>query len=189
MYLNTSLEQTTTQWSGGTTTQLCIYPFQANLGARDFDFRISTASVEVESSTFSKFVGFHRVLMILEGSLTIHHANKYAKHLHAFDSDEFDGEWDTSSEGKVVDFNVIYSRKVKHVEVEKEVYTERQLQTLNWGQNNFIGFYVLSGSMKIGGKQVKKKDFMLIEKESNNECLDFLVTEDCTCIAVYIQMQ
>lgn len=97
----------TTNWNGGTTTQLFIHPPESSVEARDFDFRISTATVEAESSTFTPFKGYHRTLLILEGSIQIHHEGHHQKELKQFDQDGFNGDWNTKAVGKCVDFNVI----------------------------------------------------------------------------------
>ena len=41
----------TSNWSGGSTTQLFISPATASYAERNFDFRISSAKVEVAAST------------------------------------------------------------------------------------------------------------------------------------------
>ena len=94
-------------WSGGTTTQLFIYPPTANYQARNFQFRLSSATVEVEKSDFTALPGFSRKLMILAGKITINHEGHYSKQLHKFDVDAFEGDWKTSSVGKCTDFNLM----------------------------------------------------------------------------------
>lgn len=97
----------TINWSGGTSTQLYIYPETANYQKRDFDFRISTAKVEVEKSDFTPLPGIERHLMILDGAIHISHKNHHEKRLNAFDQDFFMGDWETSSIGHCVDFNLM----------------------------------------------------------------------------------
>jgi environmental stress-induced protein Ves len=105
-------EITSNRWAAGTTSELFIWPNQTSFEARDFDFRISTATVEQTETTFTKFNGYSRELMILAGSLQIHHENLYSKTLNTFDVDSFEGDWDTNAEGMVTDFNIIYRGKV-----------------------------------------------------------------------------
>ena len=102
-------QQTINKWSGGTTTELYIYPEGAQYKALDFDFRISTATVEVEESTFSSLKDINRKLMVLEGSTTLHHLNQHSKALNKFDVDTFSGNWQTKSVGKCRDFNLMTS--------------------------------------------------------------------------------
>src|SRR5687767_165093 len=97
----------TNNWAGGTTTQLAIFPLEAEYQKFNFDFRISYATVEVEESTFTYMPGVTRNLMILNGSLEIDHIDRYKKHLNKFDIDVFSGEWPTKAKGKVTDFNLM----------------------------------------------------------------------------------
>ena len=95
------------QWSGGSTTQLFVYPLTADYATRNFEFRLSTATVEAEKSAFTSLPGFHRKLMILAGEITITHENRYSKLLNPFTVETFEGDWKTSSAGKCTDFNVM----------------------------------------------------------------------------------
>lgn len=103
----------TSQWSGGTSTQLYIFPANASYPERNFVLRISTAKVEVETSTFTALPGFHRKLMILEGEITINHKGHYTMHLKPFDVDNFSGDWNTRSSGTCTDFNVMISGSMR----------------------------------------------------------------------------
>lgn len=99
----------TSNWTGGTTTELYIFPLESSYIERDFDFRISSAQIELEASTFTSLPGVNRKLMILQGEIEITHKDKYSKILKAFEQDSFKGEWNTSSVGKCLDFNVMTS--------------------------------------------------------------------------------
>lgn len=101
----------TSQWSGGSTTQLHIFPDNATYAAQDFELRLSTAKVEVENSTFTALPGIERKLMILEGAITITHEGHYSKHLTPFEVDEFSGDWKTTAIGTCRDFNVMCTSK------------------------------------------------------------------------------
>lgn len=97
----------TSQWSGGSSTQLYIFPLEATYAELNFELRISTAKVEIEASTFTSLPGVQRKLMILEGEIKIHHEGQYHKHLQPFDVDSFSGDWKTTSKGICTDFNVM----------------------------------------------------------------------------------
>ena len=58
-------------WKGGKTEQLCIVPEEASLQERNFDIRISSATIDLERSEFSDFTGYRRYLMKLEGDITL----------------------------------------------------------------------------------------------------------------------
>jgi environmental stress-induced protein Ves len=97
----------TINWTGGTSTQLYIYPPTSDYQRRDFDFRLSTATVEVEESDFTSLPGVSRKLMILDGEIDITHENHHSKKLSKFHTDTFEGDWKTSSIGKCIDFNLM----------------------------------------------------------------------------------
>lgn len=98
----------TTRWSGGTTTQLFISPAEATVEGRDFDIRISTATVEVDESDFTPFNGYLRKLMTLTGRLEIQHDSESPLHLDSGVLHAFSGDSVTHSKGHVQDFNVIH---------------------------------------------------------------------------------
>mgnify|MGYP000737003170 CR=1 FL=1 len=51
----------TVSWANGTSTELFVYPADGNFQTRDFTFRISTATVEAEETTFSDFSGLTKL--------------------------------------------------------------------------------------------------------------------------------
>ena len=94
-------------WSGGQTPQLFLSPKEGSYPDRTFDFRLSTATVEVETSDFSDLTGYHRILMPLTSSITLTHQKKEVV-LKPFQSYFFDGGDPVSSQGTCQDFNLIY---------------------------------------------------------------------------------
>jgi len=104
-------ELLTTSWAGGTTTQLYIHPARASYADRNFDYRLSTATVQIEKSEFTQLPGFSRKLMVLEGNLQLNHENHHSILLNKFDQDAFEGDWNTTSVGFCTDFNLMTDRK------------------------------------------------------------------------------
>lgn len=100
-------EQATSTWSGGTTTQLAIYPQDADYLERNFTWRISSAKVEVEQSLFTPLPGFWRLLMIIEGEMTLEHEGHHCVTVKPFEQDGFSGGWNTRSIGTATDFNLM----------------------------------------------------------------------------------
>jgi environmental stress-induced protein Ves len=96
-------------WSGGTTVELFVFPLEASYARRDFRFRLSSATVETETSEFTSLPGISRKLMLLSGNLTVHHEGHHSKTLEKFGVDQFEGNWKTSSIGQCTDFNLMTS--------------------------------------------------------------------------------
>ena len=69
----TSKDYRTSRWSGGETTELLIWPRDAVYGQRDFLFRVSSATVELNESTFTALPDYHRLIATLEGTITLCH--------------------------------------------------------------------------------------------------------------------
>jgi len=134
----------TTTWAGGTTSELYIYPENSFYAERNFSFRISTAIVEQDESFFTKLPGFKRHLMLLEGDLTLEHEGHHTIKLNHLEQDFFAGEWQTRSEGKCTDLNLMtaegYLGKLAVVESD----TELALST-----DEFNAFYCQRGSVHV----------------------------------------
>lgn len=101
------MDQTTSDWSGGTTTQIAIYPKDAIYSERNFQWRLSSARVEAEESVFTSLPGVWRLIMVLEGTMKLEHAGQHSVTLTPFEQDSFSGDWTTTSFGKVCDFNLM----------------------------------------------------------------------------------
>lgn len=97
----------TSLWPGGQTTELCIFPPGADYAARNFLYRISSASVDSERSEFTLLNGVQRFLVPLTGSLKISHDGKNFIKLKPYEVYAFDGGVKTVSTGKVRDFNLM----------------------------------------------------------------------------------
>src|SRR6476660_8146686 len=92
--------RTTINWASGTSTEIFIYPSNGSFADRNFLFRISTATVEAEESTFTFFEGITRHLMILKGELELIHEGRYTKHLKPYDQDTFSGNGTSAADVK-----------------------------------------------------------------------------------------
>lgn len=95
------------EWSGGTTTELLIYPENAKYADRNFKWRLSSAKVEVQESMFTHLPRISRIIMIIDGSLRLEHEGHHKVVLNPFEQDSFMGDWKTKSFGMVTDFNLM----------------------------------------------------------------------------------
>ena len=106
----TQEEYRLSNWSGGTTTQLLIWPQNADYQSKDFSFRISSATVELEESVFTHLPKVHRFLSILDGELQLnvkHDSEENVLTLKEKEIFEFEGDWEVKSKGQVRDFNLM----------------------------------------------------------------------------------
>lgn len=95
-------------WSGGTTTELYLYPENGSYADRNFQFRISSATVELEESDFTALPGVTRYITPLDGSFVLSHPNCAPVALSALAQPyQFSGETPTHCVGKATDFNLM----------------------------------------------------------------------------------
>lgn len=103
----TKEEQRTSTWAGGITTELAIFPKEAEYSLRNFSWRISTARVELDESTFTVLPGIWRYIMVIEGEMQLEHLGHHSINLGPYEKDSFSGSWTTKSIGRVSDFNLM----------------------------------------------------------------------------------
>jgi environmental stress-induced protein Ves len=168
----TSNDFKTSAWSGGTTTQLYIYPPNADLRLRNFDFRLSSARVETKKSEFTTLPGVARKLMILDGEIVIHHQNHYSKKLGKFDIDAFEGDWNTTSVGTCTDFNLMTTGATSG-ELSSQILDANQQATIQMTTiNKWLFVFLLSGEIRIDSNHrswmLKQGNLISIQNERNS---------------------
>lgn len=97
----------TSKWAGGATTELAIFPQTSKYLDRNFIWRLSSATVELEESSFTKLPDYDRVLMVLEGEVVLSYEGERVARLKELEQDRFDGAWKTKSFGKITDYNLM----------------------------------------------------------------------------------
>jgi len=159
----------TSRWSGGTTTEIFIYPPDSLYARRDFSFRISTASVEDEESVFTQLTGFKRHIMPLEGKMCLEHENHHSISLESFEKDFFDGGWVTKSYGKCRDFNLMLAEGF-----DGDISPVKADDVEIFSAKGFMGFYILCGCLaeiasegKIIEKNLENGDFLAFSFTDN----------------------
>ena len=108
----------TTRWSGGATTELLIRPRGAAYAQRAFLCRISSATVELDESTFTPLPDYDRLIATLEGEIDLIHDGGDSIHLRPYEVHAFDGADDTHSVGRCRDFNLMLRKGAAEGEME-----------------------------------------------------------------------
>ncbi|MBP8790718.1 MAG: HutD family protein [Breznakibacter sp.] len=165
-----SSQQTPSQWSGGTTTELFIHPHGSNYQRKDFLLRISSARVEQEESVFTCLEGFDRHLMVLEGELEIIHHGHHQKKMKPFDTDYFMGDWETSAKGCVTDFNLMLAQGLTG-ELKQLCLGKEGSYSINPEGWDYVAIYIWQGSANVDGQSLtlEKGDFIIFELMGGDE--------------------
>ena len=164
----------TSLWSGGTTTELYIYPENSTHKNKDFLFRLSSATVDLEQSTFTPLEGIKRFIAPIDGLLKLFHKNKSVK-LAPYECYAFDGGIETTSEGKVTDFNLMLSKDVSGSL--ESFFLEKTIKIENSKENSFL-IYAPEISLSIVGK--KKYHLTAGDLGIFSETPDLTVSSDTT---------
>ncbi len=126
----------TTQWTGGSTTQMLILPRGANYAKRNFEIRLSAASIEIPESNFTSLPGVLRSLVLLKGALLLSFKSKGKQLLLPGDDINFNGNESIQCKGTGSDYNVmlngvgeissqyLWLQKGEEVEVDFEPYMQ-----------------------------------------------------------------
>ena len=103
----TKKQYLTSGWSGGKTVEIAIAPAGARYSARDFLWRLSSATVELEESDFSQLENYSRWIAPLRGTLRLSHNGGEPVELDAYEVYRFDGADATHAWGRCTDFNLM----------------------------------------------------------------------------------
>lgn len=167
-------------WAGGKTTQLYISPEDSSLGERNFDWRISSAVVEIEESEFSLFEGYERILIPLKGRLEMEHETENGfinQSVNEFELARFSGNWKTKGKGKLTDFNLIF----------KPEYTPKvSVSSLETGELLSVSetaIYLHQGILEKDHQKIEAPAFILNDPETS---LDFIVREPSKVISIQL---
>lgn len=156
--------QKTSKWSGGTTTELFIYPEDSLYSERNFKWRLSSAEVLLEESDFTHLPGISRIIMIIDGELQLQHEGHYNKILKPLHQDSFSGDWTTRSIGRVRDFNLMMgegckgklepillkSGESKNITVNEPIEGEKSFSEIA------ETFYIVKGNVEISNEDNEK---------------------------------
>lgn len=104
------------KWDGGLTYEYFIFPAESKYIDRNFDFRISSATIEKVPSNFTKFSGYFRYLVMLDNSLNICR-NGLSEDYSKYEIFEFDSNEEIASNSLGNDFNLMISHQISNHEL------------------------------------------------------------------------
>jgi len=179
----------TSEWSGGTTTELYIYPIDSLYSKRDFKWRLSSATIEVEYSKFTSLPGIERLIMVIQGELVLQHKGHHSATLKALEQDSFSGEWSTTSFGKVIDFNLMLAKGYTG-KLESLLFYNGEAKDILLNNNDerfseiVEAFYIVEGSIEIvrGINEkisLNKGDLALVTRIGKETTLEFKINSRC----------
>lgn len=185
MIIRKKNELITSEWSGGTTTELFIYPDDTTYQLRNFDVRISTATVGIEEAAFTSLPGFQRTLLVIHGQLIMKHekGGETTKiRLESLQQAGFSGDWKTTGYGKVTDFNVMCSSACSSVTVVQKLIENEVIKIVNQPFRFLV--YLLNGTLTLAGQLIKSGDVIIGD---SSDQIPIIAVTDAEIVLVYIQ--
>ncbi len=180
----TYYQQDRKKWSGGTTTELFIWPKEAKFSELDFNVRISLATVEVEESIFTKLTGVDRTLTVMEGDHALSINQSAFKQIVPFIPQSFKGDDEVSSTGKALNFNVMSCNDKAH-QVNIKTWSSRSKVELGLPES-FTFYFVANGQISIGKEELLNGDVVLL---TANELVEGIVGGECQLIQVTFESE
>lgn len=182
----------TNKWTGGSTTELYIHPSTATYAAGNFNFRISSATVDVEKSDFTILPGVSRQLMVLKGSIKLSHKNHHEIQLNKREIDRFEGNWETSAVGTCVDFNLMTKGNTEGKISSVCVSADKSLNFQLDATCEFIIFYLYEGNMQCHfGSEMRSlnQGELMVIRHLINDVFVMQSSENCAMAVVHIHKE
>lgn len=136
-------------WSGGATTQLLIAPAGADYAARDFLWRVSSATVELDESDFTALPDYERLIATLRGGITLTHGGGAPIKLRPYEVHAFSGGVGTHSRGRCTDFNLMLRRGRAEGSMEAVLLDAEERQALTTEGSDQTLFYAAEGACTV----------------------------------------
>lgn len=175
-----------TNWGGGVTEQMAIYPEHTSCKNQDFMWRVSSASVEQEESDFTVYSEYNRIIGPLDGCLELHCKKRVV--LFPGDIYEFDGKEKIHSLGICKDINVMLRKEsaegtmqILELTAGTTIQISSALLPTESYPETFMGIYCSNGVCRVGGRrkrgvEVLEGGFLLLI-ETGMECLTICAEE------------
>ncbi|AKU96967.1 hypothetical protein AKJ09_03631 [Labilithrix luteola] len=148
---------------GGTTTEIAIEPKEAGLAGERFLWRVSIADV-ASDGPFSRFEGYDRHIMLLEGAGMTLDAGAHGRFtLAPLVPQTFSGDWDvtgTLTAGAVRDFNLMVDRARASSTLEV-VHIEQPMQLSVANEETCIA-HILEGRLS----EADASDTLILDSEA-----------------------
>ncbi|MDO5041092.1 MAG: HutD family protein [Peptoniphilus sp.] len=144
-------------WAGGETDEIIIFPEGADFKDRTFEYRISSATCNLDSSKFSPYNGYKRFITPLDYDLILKNSGEDLT-VKPFEIYEFSGSDDVSSYSKVRDFNLILKEDLAGELFTEEVRGELHLKN---DVNTLIAFNY-DGDLEVEDKKLNPMSAFLL---------------------------
>ncbi len=156
-----------TLWKNGKgkTSQIAIFPPEAEVSRNNFTWRISSATV-TKSDPFSHFSGYERQLIVWKGQgLKLNNVPLLPNSAIVFSGDD-DIQCELIGADPVVDFGVIYDKKKVHAQLSILNLIPRESFNLEKTDLHFL-FFIDGENCSVNNLKIQTGETLRIENESS----------------------
>ena len=157
----TSKDYVVSQWSGGKTIQVAIAPEGAVYADRDFLWRVSSATADLEESDYTPLPDYERWLSVFDQPIWLQHDGGEIITLYPYGIHCFDGGAATHSWGRCVDFNLMLRKGKAEGSIQAVLLSGEQ--TLSARGPDTMLLYCGEGSGVLGGIALKAEEAVLVQ--------------------------
>ena len=162
----TSQDYVVSHWSGGKTIQVAIAPKGAVYADRDFLWRVSSATADLDESDYTPLPDYQRWLSVFDQPIRLQHDGGEIITLDPYGIHCFDGGAATHSWGRCVDFNLMLRKGKAEGDLQALSVTGESLSLSAQGADTLLLYCSEgSGSVYANGETVelKAEEALLIE--------------------------
>jgi len=128
--------------------------------------------------------------MVLNGEINIAHKNHHKSHLAKYQIDSFEGDWETTSVGTYIDFNLMTKGNTQGKLSSLHITSQKKVEILLNSTNEFMMFYSFETAIEFKINSEKRKlnqgELLLIENPLN-EKIQFSSEKSCALAVVEIR--
>ena len=157
----TSKDYVVSNWSGGKTIQIAIAPEGAVYADRDFLWRVSSATADLDESDYTPLPDYERWLSVSDRPIRLQHDGGEVITLNPYGIHCFDGGAATRSWGRCVDFNLML-RKGKAEGSLQAVLLSGGQPLEPQGADTML-LYCAEGSGTVGEISLKAEEAVLVQ--------------------------
>lgn len=153
----------TTEWSGGTSSEVYIYPESSDFLESNYEARISLAKVDVDKSSFSPLPRVERTLTVLEGEHFLSVNDRGFVPVLQYTPVTFYGGDKTESKGKALNFNFMKKTQKPHEVNIMQAGSSEKIVLIPKFERTL--FFVINGKASSAYGDINTNDALVFDEE------------------------
>lgn len=151
------------EWSGGSTSEIYIHPIGADFTSGNYEARISLAKVELEESLFTPLPDVERTLTVLEGNHQLSLNDRGFVPVNQYSPVTFSGNDKTESRGKALNFNFMKKTSDAHELNVMQADQKERIVLMPKYKNALV--FIIDGKAETSAGELNSQDSLFFDEE------------------------